>query len=47
MALLGDNSSDLEEVREDYKNELIMLHATLKTLNKILDFPTVLNQLLA
>ena len=29
MEIFTENSSDLEDLREDYKNELIMLHATL------------------
>jgi hypothetical protein len=47
MELSPENSSDLEDLREDYKNELIMLHATLKTLNRDLDFSAILNPLLA
>jgi hypothetical protein len=42
-----ENSSDLEELREDYKNELIMLHASLKKLDRDLDFSAILNPLLA
>ncbi len=41
------NSSDLEDTREDYKNELVMLHATLKKLDRDLDFSAILNPLLA
>ena len=42
-----ENSIDLEDTREDYKNELIMLHASLKALNSALDFSAILNPLLA
>ncbi len=45
MEQFGDNSSDLDDLREEYKNELIMLHATLKNLDK--DFSAILNPLLA
>ena len=33
-----ENSIELEDTREEYKNELIMLHASLKALNSALDF---------
>ncbi len=45
--MFPENSSDLEDLREDYKNELIMLHATLKALKRDLDFSDILKQLLA
>ncbi len=45
--MFGDNSSDLEDLREDYKNQLIMLHATLKKLERDLDFSDILKPLLA
>ncbi len=47
MEMFGDNSSDLEDLREDYKNELIALHATLKKLDRDMDFSAILSPLLA
>ena len=47
MEAFTENSSDLDEQREDYKNELVMLHASLKALNRDLDFSAILNPLLA
>ncbi len=47
MDLLPENSSNLEALREDYKHELITLHATLKKLDRDLDFSAILNPLLA
>ena len=47
MEAFTENSSDLDERREDYKNELVMLHASLKKLNRDLDFSAILNPLLA
>ena len=47
MEAFIEDSSDLEDTREDYKNELIMLHATLKKLDRDLDFSAILNPLLA
>jgi hypothetical protein len=46
MELFLENSSDLEDLREDYKNELITLHATLKAFNRDLDFSDILKLLL-
>ncbi len=46
-AIYTENSSDLEDVREDYKNVLILLHASLKALNRDLDFSDILKPLLA
>jgi predicted RNase H-like nuclease (RuvC/YqgF family) len=46
MEAFIEDSSDLEDTREDYKNELIMLHATLKKLDRDLDFSAILNPLL-
>jgi hypothetical protein len=46
MKQFGDNSSDLEDLREEYKNEVIMLHATLKKLDRDLDFSDILKPLL-
>ncbi len=45
--LAAENSNDLEDLREDKKNELILLHASLKALNRDLDFSAILNPLLA
>ncbi len=45
--MFGDNSSDLEDLREDYKSKLIALHATLKKLDRDMDFSAILNPLLA
>ncbi len=45
--MFGENSSDLEDQREDYKNQLIMLHATLKKFDRDLDFSDILKPLLA
>ena len=42
-----ENSSELEDLREEYKNELILLHASLKALNRDLDFSDILKPLLA
>jgi hypothetical protein len=42
-----ENSIDLEDTREDYKNELIMLHVSLKALNRDVDLSAILNPLLA
>ncbi len=47
MDLFGDNSSDLEDLREDYKNELITLNASLKKLDRDMDFSDILKPLLA
>jgi len=47
MEMFTENSSDLDERREDYKNELVILNARLKALNRDLDFSLILNQLLA
>ena len=47
MEMFPENSSDLEDPREDYKNELIMLHATLKKLDRDLDFSDIIKPLLA
>ncbi len=47
MKIFTENSSDLEDLREDYKNELIMLHASLKKLDRGLVFSAILNPLLA
>jgi hypothetical protein len=47
MDLFTKNSSDLEDLREDYKNDLIMLHATLKAVNRDFDFSAIFNPLLA
>jgi hypothetical protein len=47
MDLLPENTSDLEALRDDYKHELITLHATLKKLDRDLDFSAILNPLLA
>ena len=45
--MLGDEiPSDPEELREDLKTELVMLHATLKVLNKEYDFSEIVNPLL-
>ena len=46
-AIYTENSSDLEDLREEYKNELTMLHASLKKLNRDLDFSAIFNPLLA
>ncbi len=46
MELFPENYSDLEDLREDYKNELITLHATLKAPNRDLDFSDILKLLL-
>ena len=46
MEMFMENSSDLEELRGNHKNELIILHATLKTLNRDLDFSDILKPLL-
>ena len=44
----GDNSAEaLEDQRDDLKNELIELHATLKDLNNNLDFTDIIRPLLA
>ena len=44
----GDNSAEaLEDQRDDFKNELILLHATLKDLNNNLDFTDIIRPLLA
>jgi hypothetical protein len=44
----GDNSNEaLEDQRDDFKNELILLHATLKDLNNNLDFTDIIRPLLA
>ena len=45
--LFAENSSDIEDLREDYKNELLMLHVSLKALNRDVDFSAILNPLLA
>ncbi len=42
MELFPENFSDLEDPREDYKNELITLHATLKKLDRDMDFSDIL-----
>jgi len=42
-----ENSIDLEDTREDYKNELLMLHVRLKALNRDVDLSAILNPLLA
>jgi hypothetical protein len=47
MELFREKSSDLEDLREDYKTELITLHAALKKVDRDLDFSAILNQLLA
>jgi hypothetical protein len=47
MEQFGNNSSDLEDLREEYKNELIPVHATLMALNRDLDFSDILKPLLA
>ena len=47
MEAFTANSSDLEDTREEYKNELILLHATLKKLDRDMDFSAILNPLLA
>ena len=47
MDVFTANSSDLEDTREEYKNELILLHATLKKLDRDMDFSAILNPLLA
>jgi hypothetical protein len=47
MEQFGDNSSYVDDLREEYKNKLIMLHATLKKLDKDLDFSDILKPLLA
>ena len=44
----GDNSAGaLEDQRDDFKNELISLHATLKRLDNNLDFTAIIIPLLA
>ncbi len=43
---MEDNSSDIEDLREEYKNELIMLNATLKKLDKDMDFSDIVRPLL-
>ncbi len=43
MDVFTANSSDLEDLREEYKNELILLHATLKKLDRDMDFSSILN----
>jgi hypothetical protein len=47
MEPMEDNSSDKEDLREDYKNKLIMLNATLKKLDKDMDFSEFIRPLLA
>ena len=47
MDVFTANSSDLEDTREEYKNELILLHATLKKLDRDMDFSAIFNPLLA
>jgi hypothetical protein len=47
MDVFTANSSDLEDTREEYKNELILLHAILKKLDRDMDFSAILNPLLA
>ncbi len=44
---MADNSCDIEDLREEYKNELIMSNATLKKLDKDMDFSDVIRPLLA
>jgi hypothetical protein len=44
---MADNSSDIDDLREEYKNELIMLNATLKKLDKDMDFSDIIRPLLA
>ena len=46
-ALYTENSSEIDDLREEYKNELILLHASLKALNRDLDFSDILKPLLA
>ena len=46
-AIFTENSSDLDDLMEEYKNELIHLNANLKALNRDLDFSAVVNPLLA
>ncbi len=45
--MFTENSSDLEEQREDYMNELIALHATVKRLDRHMDFSAILDPMLA
>ena len=48
MELFGDNSAKtLEDQRDDFKNDLIELHATLKRLDNNLDFTDIIRPLLA
>ena len=47
MELFPENSSDLDDLREEHKNELIMLHLRLKKLDRDVDFSAILNPLLA
>ena len=46
-AMYTENSSEIDDLREEYKNELILLHANLKALNRDYDFSAILNPLLA
>ena len=46
-AIYTENSSEIDDLREEYKNELILLHASLKALNRDLDFSDILKPLLA
>ena len=48
MAHSGDNSAEaLEDQRDDLRNEVIELHATLKRLDNNLDFTAIIIPLLA
>ena len=46
-AIYTENCSEIDDLREEYKNELILLHANLKALNRDLDFSDILKPLLA
>ncbi len=47
MELFQENSGELEDLRADYKNELITLHATLRNLDRDFDFSNIFKPLLA
>jgi hypothetical protein len=45
--MLADESTDVDELREELKFELIVLHTEMKELNQSWDFTPIINSLLA
>jgi hypothetical protein len=45
--MLGDESTDVDELREELQFELIVLHTEVKELNKGWDFTPIIDPLLA